>query len=116
MIYLLREGGQPETVKAFQELDTLRAESEQDCLTVCKDVMEGLSNPQQIKFILSFMLQYLAQCLPADDLENLRLQRIGAKVWVNCTYTMCMYFKICTHYISTFFVLVFVFFILVLYI
>ncbi|GFR95860.1 zinc finger FYVE domain-containing protein 26-like, partial [Elysia marginata] len=79
VMHLLREGRQPEMVKAFQELDTLREASEKTCLSVCKDIMAGLSNPHQIKFVVSFMLQYLTHCLPAEDLETLKLQRIGAK-------------------------------------
>ncbi|GFO26040.1 Zinc finger fyve domain-containing protein 26 [Plakobranchus ocellatus] len=77
--YLLREKGGYHMVLAFQELDTLRITSEQECLAVCKDLMTVLSNPQQIKFIVSFMLQYLSHCLQPHDLEELRLRRIGAK-------------------------------------
>ncbi|BFZ12118.1 hypothetical protein BsWGS_15157 [Bradybaena similaris] len=70
---------QPDTVTAFQLLDKLRLGSRTQCLSVCQALADRLTRPRDIKFVLGYMLQFLSQNLPAEDVENLRLQRIGAK-------------------------------------
>lgn len=71
-----------DTVAAFQLLDRLRLVSETECLHVCRAVVDRLTRPRDIKFVIGFLLQFLSQHLSPDDVENLRLKRIGAKVGV----------------------------------
>ncbi|XP_005113539.2 zinc finger FYVE domain-containing protein 26, partial [Aplysia californica] len=75
----LLSGSQPDTVTAFQVLDELLQSSETECLVVCQALANQLSRPNEIKFVLSFILRYLSQHLLPDDVEDLRLRRIGAK-------------------------------------
>ncbi|KAI8788313.1 zinc finger FYVE domain-containing protein 26 [Biomphalaria glabrata] len=69
----------PDTLTAFQLLDTLLNTSPAECLSVCQTLIGSLVQPREIKFVLSFMLRYLSNLLPSVDLEDLMLRRIGAK-------------------------------------
>ncbi|CAL1527591.1 unnamed protein product [Lymnaea stagnalis] len=69
----------PDTVAAFQLLDNVLSSSPQECLHMCQNLVGSLVHPREIKFILSFMLRYLSKLLPSDDVEDLRLKRIGSK-------------------------------------
>ena len=49
-------------------------------MELCLSLLQRLEDQHKVKFLTSYMLQHLAATLPQDELEDLRLRRIGAKV------------------------------------
>ncbi|KAK7502719.1 hypothetical protein BaRGS_00005969, partial [Batillaria attramentaria] len=50
-----------------------------DMVLVCQTLLERLDDQRKVKFLTSYMLRHLTATLTSEELENLRLKRIGAK-------------------------------------
>ena len=49
-------------------------------MELCLSLLQKLEDQHKVKFLTGYMLQHLTATLPQDELEDLRLRRIGAKV------------------------------------
>lgn len=64
---------------AYETLEDVRKVRQEDCLQVCQTLLERLEDHHKVKFLTSYMLQHIPSILTPDELEDLRLRRIGAK-------------------------------------
>ncbi|KAK7103379.1 hypothetical protein V1264_018289 [Littorina saxatilis] len=68
-----------DTLPAYQALEDLRKSRPGECVEVCQSLLKRLEDQHKVKFLTGYMLRHLTANLPEDDLEDLRLMKIGAK-------------------------------------
>ncbi|KAL5009256.1 hypothetical protein ScPMuIL_014837 [Solemya velum] len=70
----------PNTTKAFLLLEELHQQKDGNCLLICQHLLETLTNQREVLFVVSYMVNQIAEGLTDDRLDDLRLTQIGAKM------------------------------------
>ncbi|KAK3587800.1 hypothetical protein CHS0354_042763 [Potamilus streckersoni] len=70
----------PNTTKVFMIFETLKENNISACLTICKKFLETLNNEQDVVFVASYMLNQLISHLSSNEVDQIRLTLIGAKM------------------------------------
>ncbi|KAL3872697.1 hypothetical protein ACJMK2_035906 [Sinanodonta woodiana] len=78
----------PNTTKVFMIFETLKEKNISACLTICKKFLETLRNQQDVVFVASYVLNQLISHLSSQEVDQIRLTLIGAKMLLCLPSTM----------------------------